>query len=67
MLKWAYLSLVVLTAVALSPAALAIYAFLKLIETGRTRTFENAALTVVGHVPRAAMTKSTSMEGSHDI
>jgi hypothetical protein len=32
MLKWSYLSLVVLVAIALSPAALAVYAFLKLSE-----------------------------------
>jgi hypothetical protein len=30
MFKWAYLSLVVLVAIALSPAALAVYAYLKL-------------------------------------
>jgi hypothetical protein len=38
MLKWAYLSLVVLTAVALSSAAVAIYAFLKLTENRANKT-----------------------------
>lgn len=39
MLKWSYLSLVVLAAVVLSPAALAIYTFLKLAESRANAKF----------------------------